>query len=98
MGAELSPRIAPLAMERDRHAEGTALPRRLEDELAVLARRGNLVGQARRRILQRDCHRAAASPGGDACATPTIESRLTSAASSVSSIPPVPAGRSGRTM
>src|SRR5205823_5960349 len=67
--------------------ENPGLPRSVEDELAVAPRRG---GGAVDVKLQR--HR-----GAHNLATPIIESRVTSAASSSSVRPSVPGGRSGST-
>ena len=67
---------------RRREAEDRALPGCVEDQLAVPA------GQVQVRQAQRGAHRRA---------TPIIESRVTSPASSASVNPAVPAGRCGRT-
>src|SRR6202023_1453806 len=84
---ELAPERFPVAAERvldDRggEREHRALPGCLEGQLAVPA------GQVHPRQAQLRAHSRA---------TPIIESRVTSPASSASVMPSVPGGRSGRT-
>src|ERR671934_185592 len=86
LGDQLLPKALPLESvslrQRDGDSERTALPRLLEDELAVRARR-------RRRALDVDRHRVSGRP------VPIIASRVTSCASSSSDSSSVPSGRSG---
>src|SRR5262249_10321158 len=98
---EVAPREARVVAHRDGHAEDAALPRLVEDQLAVLPRQrrgafhvGDLSAGdgVHARLPQR-----AAAAGGLTTATPIIASRLTSLASWSSPRRSVPAGRSGRT-
>src|SRR5215469_4728897 len=93
---EVLPVHAPGVVERERDAERPALPRRGEDQLAVVPGRG---GRARR-IEQVGGVGASARAGHGAVtfATPTMASLVTRPASSSSEALPVPAGRSGSTM
>ena len=72
----------------ERHAEHAPLPRRVEDQLTVLARERSRT----RHPLHLGPNELAHSR-----ATPIIASRVTVVASSASVAPPVPAGRSGTT-
>ena len=90
-GTELLEVDDPRVVQRDGDAERAALPRLGEDELAVRARGRS--GRARRDEAGID----AAHAGKDGTPVPIMLSRVTSAASLSSSIPSVPAGRSGRT-
>ncbi len=90
--AELVPGEEVPLVERHGHAEEATLPRCVEDEFAVAARRGG-------RALHVDdglAHRFGVFEA--AFATPIIESRVTIRDSSCSVSPSVPAGRSGSTM
>src|SRR6476619_7489993 len=91
---EVVPDEDAVLVERDRDAEDPALPRLGEDELAVGP------GWGRRSVdveLDRKVLRQAHATGVGTRATPTIASRVTSAASSSSERSSVPSGRSGRT-
>src|SRR5579871_5796912 len=82
--------------ERERDPEGAALPGGGEHELAVRARRRRRPGGL---LRERSGERARAAhlPRRRGRPVPIIESRVTSAASSCSERPSVPAGRSGST-
>ena len=79
--AKRVPRQAELFDEGDRDRQGARLPRRFEDELAVVA------GQ---RLVVERC-------AGHSRCTPIIESRVTIPASCSSDMSPVPSGRIGNT-
>ena len=102
--AEVVPGVDLVVAQRDRHAEDAPLPGRLEDQLAVLARHGQVVAEVldalgRSSSLRRVSRgRAGRCAGAPTLATPIMASRVTSAASSSSVSPSVPAGRSGSTM
>ena len=101
--AEGVPGVALAVAHGDRHAEDAPLPRCLEHQLAVLARHRQVVAQVLDPLVAHrpSARSPAAAPlaaGAATFATPIIASRVTSAASSSSASPPVPAGRSGRTM
>jgi hypothetical protein len=91
-GDEALPKLVPVEpaqlYDGERHAEDPPLPRRVEDELTVLARECSRT----RHLLHLGSHERTHSR-----ATPIIPSRVTVAASSASVAPPVPAGRSGTT-
>src|SRR5262249_44029152 len=94
--AEVLPVDQSGLVERQRQPERPALPRRGEHQLAVVTRRcgrpGGVEEVGRVGVSSGTIHGAAAS------ATPTMASRVTSAASSSSESPSVPAGRIGKTM
>src|SRR5215469_3526206 len=105
---EVLPVDAPGVMERERHPERPALPRRGEDQLTVVpgrrgrARRIEQVGgvgmPARAGPARPACPAGRAGHGALTFATPTMASLVTRAASSSSEAFSVPAGRSGSTM
>lgn len=86
--AEVFPLQTESLDERDGHRQCSAFPRRGEDQLAVVAGERGLSLHVRDRGVE-CAHRRA---------TPIIESRVTSSASSASVLLSVPAGRSGSTM
>src|SRR5260221_5911554 len=94
--AEVFPLDTARVMERERHPERAALPGRGEHKLAIVPRRRGRP----RRIEQVVAVSAPArvTHGAATLATPTMASRVTSAASSSSDRLSVPAGRSGSTM
>ena len=102
--AKVVPGVDLVVAQRDRHAEDAPLPGRLEDQLAVLARHGQVVAQildalvGHRRLRPSSPRPRRATAGAPTFATPIMASRVTSAASSSSVSPSVPAGRSGSTM
>src|SRR5436190_8535170 len=94
--AKVVPGISAIFAEQNREAEGSALPRRGEDELAVLSRQGGLALEVGDAVV--DAHRAPLSAGMRGRATPIMQSRVTMPASCSSVQPSVPCGRCGSTM
>src|SRR6266496_3151219 len=100
LGDQALPEVLPVdppgLLQRQREAEGLALPRRGEDQLAVIPGRSRRAGRVEQVAGVRTA--AGIAHGAPATATPTMASLVTRAASSSSDICSVPAGRSGSTM
>lgn len=96
MFTEFVPIVKPSLAEPNCHGEGATFPWFIEDRFPITSRDGRRTVRVGGNALGQIGH-GSYPLGKLAFATPIIESRVTSAASSASLIASVPGGRSGRT-
>ncbi len=94
---EVDPRQPHPGEGGDTEAEGSALPRLLEDELAVVARQRTVLGQRRVDLGQAGAVQLDTASASLGTAVPIMQSRVTSVARASSPRSSVPGGRIGRT-